>query len=199
MALKLSTVTEQKSLWRNLMALQSSRVCSHQQQRGLAPSATSKGTQTRLAQIPEHARFLMKRLVTDLKTFVQQVHHNTVAFPARQRKVSEEDQPLQTLVWKHPLTTGISTKVKSSDLSVSSVQAFFLNLPPTVQTENTWVAWRRLIVHWYERRVMICLIYVSQRRWVDDLFDMSSWFPLSKGTVKQIKEWTDFMNQRVRS
>lgn len=86
MALKLSTVTEQKSLWRNLIALQSSRVWSHQQQRGLAPRATSKGMQTRLAQIPEHARFLMKRLVTDLKTFVQQVHHNMVAFPVGRRK-----------------------------------------------------------------------------------------------------------------
>ncbi|TNN63258.1 hypothetical protein EYF80_026509 [Liparis tanakae] len=71
-ALKLSTVTEQKSLWRNLRALQSSRVWSHQQQRGLAPSATSKGTHARPAQIPEYARFLMNRLVTDLKTFVQQ-------------------------------------------------------------------------------------------------------------------------------
>lgn len=90
MALKLSTVTEQKSLWRNLMTLHSTRVCSHQQQRGLAPSATSKGMQTRPAQIPEHARFLMNRLVTDLKTLVQQVHHNTVAFPVGRRKRSAE-------------------------------------------------------------------------------------------------------------
>ena len=80
-AAKLSTVTEQKSLWRNLMALQRSSVCSHQQQRGLAPNATSKGTHARLAQSPEHARFLMKRLVTVLNTLVQQVHHSTVALP----------------------------------------------------------------------------------------------------------------------
>lgn len=72
------------------MVLHRKRVWSHQQQRGLAPSATSKGTHTKPAQIPEHARFLMKRLVTDLKILVQQVHHNTVAFPVENEEISED-------------------------------------------------------------------------------------------------------------
>lgn len=59
---------------------------SHRQQRGLDPSATSKGTHTNPAQMPEHAKFLMNRLVTDLKTLVQQVHHSTVALPVEGRK-----------------------------------------------------------------------------------------------------------------
>lgn len=81
MALKLSTVMEQQSFWRNLTALHTTRVCSHQQQRGLTPSAMSKGTQARPVQIPEHARFLMKRLVTGLKTLVEQAHHSIITLP----------------------------------------------------------------------------------------------------------------------
>jgi len=42
----------------------------------------SKGTQTRLAQIPEQAKFLMNRFVTDLSTDVLQVDHSTMTLPA---------------------------------------------------------------------------------------------------------------------
>jgi len=47
----------------------------------------SKGTQTRLAQIPEQAKFLMNRFVTDLSTDVLQVDHSTMTLPeGRDRK-----------------------------------------------------------------------------------------------------------------
>lgn len=59
MAGKLRIVTEQKTLCKNLTTLQKSMVWIHQQQCGLALRTMSKGTQTRLAQIPEQARFLM--------------------------------------------------------------------------------------------------------------------------------------------
>lgn len=86
MALKLSTVTEQQSFWKNLTALHTTRTCSHQQQRGLTPSAMSKGTHARPVQMPEQARFLMKRLVTGLKTLVEPAHHNMVTLPAEEKR-----------------------------------------------------------------------------------------------------------------
>lgn len=46
----------------------------------------SKGTQTRLAQIPEQAKFLMKRFVTDLSTDVLQVDHSTMTLPVSRDK-----------------------------------------------------------------------------------------------------------------
>lgn len=82
MAGKLRIVTEQKTLCKNLTTLQKSMVWIHQQQCGLALRTMSKGTQTRLAQIPEQARFLMNLLVTDLNTVVRQVDHNTMKFPS---------------------------------------------------------------------------------------------------------------------
>lgn len=93
MAAKLSTVTEQKSLCRNLMVRQRAGVWIQRQQRGLAFRRTSNGTHTRLAQIPEQARFLMKRPVTVLKTLVQQVHHNTVALPVREERAVDRTDP----------------------------------------------------------------------------------------------------------
>ena len=92
MTAKLNTVTEQKSLCRNLIVLQTSSVWSHQQQEGLVPKATSNGTHTRPAQMPEHARFLMKHLVTDLKTLVQQVHHSTMALPEEEERRKREEK-----------------------------------------------------------------------------------------------------------
>lgn len=74
-------VTEQKTLCRNLAILQKSIVQIHQQQCGLALRTMSKGTQTRLAQIPEQAKFLMNRFVTDLSTDVLQVDHSTMTLP----------------------------------------------------------------------------------------------------------------------
>lgn len=160
MALKLSTVAEQKSLWRNLMALQSTRVWSHQQQRGLAPSAMSKGTHTRPAQIPEHARFLMKRLVTDLKTFVQQVHHNTVAFPVGKRKEVQSfkinqiqclSSDLQNVL--QSLKPGVDNIEETSEsmLDCARIQPNKISpppssLPPKPLHRNTWrhTAW----LHW---------------------------------------------------
>lgn len=47
----------------------------------------SKGTQTRLAQIPEQAKFLMSLFVTDLSTDVLQVDHSIMMLPvSRDRK-----------------------------------------------------------------------------------------------------------------
>lgn len=79
--MKLRIVTEQKSLCRNLMTLQRSNEWSHQQQRGLLLRRMSKGTHTRLVQMPVHARFLIKRLVTDLKAVMRHVDHSTMELP----------------------------------------------------------------------------------------------------------------------
>ena len=69
----------------------------------------SKGTQTRLAQIPEQAKFLMNRFVTDLSTDVLQVDHSTMMLPvSRDRKDKQSKKPQTN---KHPqnLTTIILT------------------------------------------------------------------------------------------
>lgn len=57
----------------------------------------SKGTQTRLAQIPEQAKFLMKRFVTDLSSDVLQVDHSTMMLPvSRDRKHKKRKTDKQT-------------------------------------------------------------------------------------------------------
>lgn len=97
MAGKLRMVTEQKTLCRNLAILQKSIVQIHQQQCGLALRAMSKGTQTRLAQIPEQAKFLMKRFVTDFSSDVLHVDHSTMMLPVstdRRHKKRKTDKQL---------------------------------------------------------------------------------------------------------
>lgn len=74
----------------------------------------SKGTQTRLAQIPEQAKFLMNRFVTDLSTDVLQVDHSTMMLPvSRDRKDKQSKANKQTN--KHPQTP---TTIILTDLNV---------------------------------------------------------------------------------
>lgn len=70
----------------------------------------SKGTQTRLAQIPEQAKFLMNRFVTDLSTDVLQVDHSTMMLPvSRDRKDKQSKTNKQTNTHPQNPTTIILT------------------------------------------------------------------------------------------